>query len=240
MQGADLFKRETLLVIWCQEGRRKRDSGSAEVLTSSKTVVARATRSEGSYQSWACVLPLLLSLLEGPEVAANNPYAVQVRISTYSGGNDPGWPRSHRCVVWASILALFQCKGDGRLTAVTVKWQRCLLGIGTEHEEAQRQCPTQAWWFGYYLDAKRLNRQDWAWIRMGECPDCQGMAHPASGLRGSLAEGHLAGSDEVVHGEASLFWKLHVTQLCAYCCLSSAPEPWSSWDGAPVPTRSQG
>lgn len=31
--------------------------------------------------------PPCLSLLEGPEAAANNPYAVQIRISPYSGGN---------------------------------------------------------------------------------------------------------------------------------------------------------
>ena len=38
--------------------------------------------------SQAPVLPLPhLSLLEGPEVAANNPYAMQVGVSPYSGGN---------------------------------------------------------------------------------------------------------------------------------------------------------
>lgn len=34
--------------------------------------------------------PPCLSLLEGPEAAANNPYAVQIRISPYNGGNAPG------------------------------------------------------------------------------------------------------------------------------------------------------
>lgn len=106
----------------------------------------------------------------------------------------------------------------------------------TVHEVAQRWCPTWAWWFGHYLYTKRLSRQIWAWVKMGGCPDYQGMAHPTSGLKGSLAEGHSARSDAAANGEA-LLWKLHVAQLCAYFCLSSSHGLWGTVPMCPLGTR---
>jgi len=74
----------------------------------------------------------------------------------------------------------------------------------------------------------------------GRVPWLPGYGAPRIWFEGLLGRRSLCQVDVAANRETLPLWKHRVAQLCACFHLSSASEPWSSWDGARVPTRSQG